>query len=212
MRDQTFTLSGKVEGRQKRSKWKRNKSIWMKTHIPSFLILFCKLTIILSVLVYLSSIHTCSKTFHRVVYCLVTKSCLTLLQPHGLQPTRLLCPWDSRGKNTGVGCHFLGVGCHFLLQGIFPTQGSNPHLLRLLHWQAESLPVRHLGSPLLIIDDIDIHWIRVLCQICAVLSHFSCVRLSATPWTMASQAPLSMGFSRQEHWSGLPFPSPVIKV
>ena len=44
-----------------------------------------------------------------------------------------------------------------------------------------------------------------------VLSHFSCVRLSATPWTMASQAPLSMGFSRQEHWSGLPFPSSVIK-
>ena len=30
----------------------------------------------------------------------------------------------------------------------------------------------------------------------------------ATPWTVASQAPLSMGFSRQEHWSGLPFPSP----
>ena len=44
-----------------------------------------------------------------------------------------------------------------------------------------------------------------------VLSHFSCVRLSVTPWTMARQAPLSMGFSRQEHWSGLPFPSPAIK-
>ena len=46
---------------------------------------------------------------------------------------------------------------------------------------------------------------------CLVLSHFSHVRLSATPWTMARQAPLSMGFSRQEYWSGLPFPSPVIK-
>ena len=34
------------------------------------------------------------------------------------------------------------------------------------------------------------------------------VRLFATPWTVAHQAPLSMGFSRQEHWSGLPFPSP----
>ena len=34
------------------------------------------------------------------------------------------------------------------------------------------------------------------------------VRLSATPWTVAYQAPLSMGFSRQEYWSGLPFPSP----
>ena len=47
------------------------------------------------------------------------------------EPTRLLCPWDSPGKNTGM-------GCHALLQGIFPTQGSNPHLLCPLHWQAGS--------------------------------------------------------------------------
>ena len=46
------------------------------------------------------------------------------LRPHGLQPCRLLCPWDSLGKNTGV-------GCHDLLQKIFPTQGSNPGLLYL---------------------------------------------------------------------------------
>ena len=39
-----------------------------------------------------------------------------------------------------------GVGCRFLLQGIFPTQASNPRLLRLLHWQAESLPLRCLSS------------------------------------------------------------------
>ena len=44
------------------------------------------------------------------------------LQPHRLQPARLLSPWDSSGKNTGV-------GCHALLQGIFLTQGSNPCLL-----------------------------------------------------------------------------------
>ena len=53
------------------------------------------------------------------------------LWPHGLQPTRLLCPWDFPGENTGV-------GCHFLLQGIFPIQESNPHLLHcrqiLYHW------------------------------------------------------------------------------
>ena len=46
----------------------------------------------------------------------------------------LLCPWDFPGKNTGV-------GCHFLLQGNFPTQGSNLRLLRLLHWQVDSLAV-----------------------------------------------------------------------
>ena len=42
-----------------------------------------------------------------------------------------------------------------------------------------------------------------------LLSCFSRVLLCATPWTAAHQAPLSLGFSRQEHWSGLPFPSPV---
>ena len=41
-----------------------------------------------------------------------------------------------------------------------------------------------------------------------LLSRFRCVQLSATPQTAAHQAPLSLGFSRQEHWSGLPFPSP----
>ena len=43
------------------------------------------------------------------------------LQPHGLQPTRLLWPLDFLGKNTGA-------DCHALLLGIFLTQGSNPHL------------------------------------------------------------------------------------
>jgi len=36
---------------------------------------------------------------------LVAQSCPTLLQPHGLEPTSLLCPWNSPGKNAGVGCH-----------------------------------------------------------------------------------------------------------
>ena len=50
---------------------------------------------------------------------LVAQSCPTdSLRSCGLQPTRLLCPWSSPGKNTGV-------GCHFLLPGIFLTQGSN---------------------------------------------------------------------------------------
>ena len=45
------------------------------------------------------------------------------------------------GKNTGV-------GCHFLLQGLFLTQGSNP---RLLHWQADSLPLSHVENPVLLL-------------------------------------------------------------
>ena len=53
------------------------------------------------------------------------QSCPTLWS-YGLYPPSLLCPWDSPGKKTGV-------GCHALLQGTFPTQGSNPCLHRLLH-------------------------------------------------------------------------------
>ena len=78
------------------------------------------------------------------------------VQPRRWQPTSLFCPWDSLGKNTGV-------GCHFLLQ----------------------------------------------CMHACMLSCFSCVQLCATPYTAAHQAPLSLGFSRQEYWSGLPFPSPM---
>ena len=48
------------------------------------------------------------------------------------------CPWDFQGKYTRV-------GCHFLLQGMFPTQGSNLHLL---HWQAGSLPLAPPGKPM----------------------------------------------------------------
>ena len=68
--------------------------------------------------------------------CLVTMSCLTLLWPPRTVACHAPCPWDSPGKNTGV-------GCHFLLQGIFPTQESNACLL---HWQTGSLPLNHLGS------------------------------------------------------------------
>ena len=63
------------------------------------------------------------------------------LRPHVLEPTRLcLCPWNFPGKNTGI-------GCYFPLQGIFLTQGPDPRLLGLLHWQASSFPLCHLRSP-----------------------------------------------------------------
>ena len=70
--------------------------------------------------------------------CLVTKLCPTLLRPHCLQPTKLLCPWGFRGKNTEV-------GCHFFLPGTFTMQGSDFCLLR---WQIASLLLSHQGSPL----------------------------------------------------------------
>ena len=69
-------------------------------------------------------------------------------------PWTIHSPWDSPGKNTGVGCHFL------------------------------------------------LQWMKVK------VKSLSRVRPSATPWTAAHQAPPSMGFSRQEYWSGVPLPSP----
>ena len=74
------------------------------------------------------------------------------VRPQRQQPTRLPYPWDSPGKNTGVGCHFL---------------------LQCMKVKSERKSLSH-------------------------------VRLLATPWTAAHQAPVSMGFSRQECWSGHP--------
>ena len=85
------------------------------------------LEVIHSFLVLLSSLGTCILSLFIHVWL-----CETL--------ARLLCPWDSPGKNTGV--DFLA-----LLQGILPTQGSNPRLLWLLHWQTGSLPWVPPGKP-----------------------------------------------------------------
>ena len=99
-------------------------------------------------------------------------------------------PWNSPDKNTGV-------GCHALLQGIFLTQGSYPHLL----WCLPALAGRFFTtSTIWRVLKTRYKWIQVQSLIR--------VWLFATPWTVAYQAPLSMEFSRQEYWSGLPLPSP----
>ena len=85
--------------------------------------------------------------------CQVTSVVSNSVRPHRRQPTRLLCPWDSLGKNNG------GVAISF----------SNAW-----KWKVK-------------------------------MKLLSRVWLLATPWTAAYQAPPSMGFSRQEYWSGVPF-------
>ena len=70
---------------------------------------------------------------------LVAKSYPALCSPTDCSPPGSSVHDDSPGKNTGV-------GSHFLLQGIFPTQRLNRHLSHLLHWQADYLPLCHLGS------------------------------------------------------------------
>ena len=83
--------------------------------------------------------HFCDCFLPCVCVCVcVSRSVMSdPLQSHGLQPTRLLCPWDSPGKNSGV-------SCYFLLQEIFPTQGSN---LGLLHYRQILYHLNHQGSP-----------------------------------------------------------------
>ena len=69
--------------------------------------------------------------------CTRVQSRSTLCDPVDYSPHRRLCPWDFPGKNTGM-------GCHFLLQGNFWTQGLN---LSVRHWEVDSLPLSHQGSP-----------------------------------------------------------------
>ena len=78
------------------------------------------------------------------------------VRPHRRQPTRLPCPWDSPGKNTGV---------------------ASISFSNAWKWKVK---------------------VKLLSR----------VRLFVTPWTVAYQTPPSMGFSRQEYWSGVPLPSP----
>ena len=92
---------------------------------------------------------------------------------------------DSPGKNAGVGC-YPSSRIYLPYSGIKPVSLTSPVLA------GGFLPLALPGKPLLLL-----------------LSRFSRVRLCATPETAAHQAPLSLGFSRQEHWSGLPFPSPM---
>ena len=77
----------------------------------------------------LATVHGVSK--HSCVDILSRTVTADSLQHHGLQPARLLYPWNFPSKNTGV-------GRHALLQGILPMS---------MHWQSYSLPLNHLGSP-----------------------------------------------------------------
>ena len=76
----------------------------------------------------------CSKCGLSLFSCSVVSDSV---QPHGLWPARLLCPWDSPGKN-------IGVGCQSLLQGIFLAQGLS---LGLLHCRWILYHLSHQGSP-----------------------------------------------------------------
>ena len=143
------------------------------------------------------------------------------VRPQRRQPTRLPRPWDSPGKNTGVGCHFLPqcmkVKTESEVAQSCPTPrdprdcslpGSSVHGIcqaRVLEWVAIA------SMQFLVLYSRAVSLIRSTYSTSHLLlrSRFSCVRLCATPERAAHQAPLSQGFSRQEHWSRVPFPSPM---
>ena len=133
------------------------------------------------------------------------------LWPYRLEPTRLFCPWDSPGKNTRV-------GYHALLQWIFPTQGSNLHLLHLLRWQASPLllvppgkPIRSINQRLLIsfittlLSETSPQWVSISLPSSSVLIRILCetqrqasYRLKTTYyWVGQSSFRLSITSSRK---------------
>ena len=110
-------------------------------------------------------------------------------------------------------------GLLFPTLGYLPDQGSNPCLLHFLHWDVDSLPLCHPGRPMNYIYTSVIKYkgvkaaflvesVFVADSLKVKAKLLSRVQLFGTPWTVACQAPPSMRFSRQECWSGLPFPSP----
>ena len=119
-------------------------------------------------------------------------------RPHGLQPTRLLRPWDFPGKSTGVGCHCLlrHGGKEWYKWSTSGWFRPRPH--RALKPLAKSVSfILVTGKS----QEGHEQGKRVICLPCEISGN------SANPWTIAHQAPLSMEFSRQEYWSGLPFPT-----
>ena len=140
------------------------------------------------------------------------------VQPHRQQPTRLPRPWDSPGKNTGVGCHFLlqcmkvrdesevAQSCPTLRDPMdCSLPGSSIHgifLVKVLEWGAIAFSDK-LSHTCLKTTDMCVCVCVCVC-VCEI-SGFSHVWLCRTA---AHQAPLSVEFSRQEYWSGLPCPLP----
>ena len=153
------------------------------------------------------------------------QSCSTL-QAYELQPAKLLCHWNFPGKNTGV-------GSHFLLRGI-PDPETETESLVFPALAGGPLPLVPREKPMYMIFGITffLHCSlprgvkvtiveKAMWKICKSTTSSSqqaksksesevaqsCLTLCDL-WTVVGQAPLSMGLSRQEYWTWLPFPSP----
>ena len=137
------------------------------------------------------------------------------VRPHRRQPTRLPRPWDSPGKNTGVGCHFLLQCIKVKMKSLsrvrlFTTPGTAAYqappsmgFSRQEYWSGVPLP-----SPGYLPRRLKSEALGLGAGLKVKVTSLRHVRLFVIPWTVAYQAPQSVELSRQEYWSGLPFPSP----
>ena len=113
-------------------------------------------------------------------------SCVLLFAALWTLAHQVSLPWDSAGKNTGM-------GCHALLQGIFPTQGLNPQLLDLLHWQVGSLPLVPPGKP-----KIYLYWLcSTACRILGLWPGIKLVPPGVETWN------LNHWTAREIHWTSM---------
>ena len=126
-------------------------------------------------------------------------------RPHGLQPTRLLHPWDFPSKSTGVGCHCL-LHFYYLAAAAAKSLPSCPTLWDLMDCSPPSFSIHG------ILQARTLEWVAISFSNAwkwkVEVKSLSRVWLLSTPWTAAYQAPPSMGFSGQQYWSGVPLPSP----
>ena len=108
-------------------------------------------------------------------------------RPHRRQPTRLPRPWDSPGKNTGVGCHFLLLCMQVK---------SESEVVQSCPTLSDCVDCSPPGSSIHgIFQARVLEWVAFAFSV----SCFSCVQFFVTLWTIVLKAPLSMGFSKQEY-------------
>ena len=128
------------------------------------------------------------------------------VQSHRQPPTRLPRPWDSLGKNTGVGCHILlqciTVKSESEVAQSCPTLSDSMGFSRQEYWRGLPLPSpneKYTTEEKCLVTHSVLKQTKHGVHVCAcVLSH---VHLFITLWTVAHQAPLSMGSPMQEYWS-----------
>ena len=121
--------------------------------------------------------------------------------PHRQEAPRLPRPWDSPGKNTGVDCHFLLQ--HMKVKSESEVTQSCLTVSDPMDCSPRNALNHPKPSPGILRDRIlPPTWLSGFSSV----QSFSHVWLFVTLWTAAHQAPLSLGFSRQEYWSWLPFP------